>query len=182
MLSVVLNRSCCCQVRARVEDLQRTIDGLLVEMQQHGVHWSRFLDKMALINLQYVQVRLCAGPSHCMWACPLPPPGPTHRTMPTPTSRTGPVHLPLHMHTVLHKHTVLPIHTVLRILFSPYTLLSLLAHWMASKPQSYMQQLLAAPPHMWWPMQQYSTTSHACACVPCCRPGPPPLLLFPSTT
>jgi hypothetical protein len=45
------------QVQKRVTDLIRVIDGLLVDMQQRGVHWKGFLDKLAVINMAHHQVR-----------------------------------------------------------------------------------------------------------------------------
>jgi heme oxygenase len=37
------------------------IDGLLVDMQQRGVHWKGFLDKLAVINMAHHQVRPAAA-------------------------------------------------------------------------------------------------------------------------
>lgn len=44
------------QVRARVADLQRTLDQTIMELRQYGANWTRLLDKLAVVNVQYMQV------------------------------------------------------------------------------------------------------------------------------
>lgn len=44
------------------------IDSLLVEMQTRGSHWTGFLDKLAVINMAYTQVRVGALGAHHAWS------------------------------------------------------------------------------------------------------------------
>lgn len=39
-----------------MDDLIRVIDTLLYEMQAHGAHWQALLDKLNVINMNYMQV------------------------------------------------------------------------------------------------------------------------------